>query len=135
MPAIHKMILIDLPPSGAEGLEDEPQGEHGKEAVEKITRPQLGAQARDLAAEHVRHQVHNSDQANEPGHECANPPPHLAPPPCVFSSLKGRFQKRPGDHAVGGPIRPLVNLGMMHRRKALSLHVLHELADLIRWKR
>jgi hypothetical protein len=44
--------------------------------MEEIAWQQLGAQARDLAAEHVRKDVHNSDQANQPGKECTNPPPH-----------------------------------------------------------
>jgi hypothetical protein len=69
--------------SGPDRFHDQPQGQHRKQAVEQVSRPHLGAQARDLATEHVRHQVYNSDQTDEPGDKGANPPPHLPHLPVI----------------------------------------------------
>jgi len=65
-------------------FEHEPKGQGGENSVEEIARQQLEAQRRILAAEHVRHQVDDSGGADQPGHECANPPSHLVLPPCVY---------------------------------------------------
>jgi hypothetical protein len=86
-PATPTMILIlyliartghfgPVKDSSSHGLHDHPQRQHRKQAMKQISRPHFGAQARDLAAEHVRHQVHNSDQTDNPGDQGTNPPPH-----------------------------------------------------------
>jgi hypothetical protein len=69
--------------SSSHGLHDHPQRQHRKQAMKQISRPHFGAQARDLAAEHVRHAVRNSDQPQKPGDDRAYPPPHLPHLPVI----------------------------------------------------
>jgi hypothetical protein len=80
IPAIHNTIFITPPcnygempffllgrlrpgrPSQSQGFHEQPQGQNSRHAVEKIPPEHPGVKARTLAADHARHNGHDSGQ-------------------------------------------------------------------------
>jgi hypothetical protein len=111
MPATRKSAFIwKSLPSHSQRFEDEPQREDGSDAVEQVTRIHLRAVSSDLAAEHVREKIENSNQRDQPGSASRNPP-HRAVPPhalsvtgsivpqCASDETVHRVGSRPGQGA------------------------------------
>lgn len=76
MPLIRKTVFI-APPLHSQCLGKKPQGENRRDPVKAVPKQRGAAQRAILSAEHVRHHVDDSDERDEPHHECANPPQHF----------------------------------------------------------